>query len=297
MICAVDVYNQLTLMTSILSRNSIDSHTIPNEPNRQNYDHITAYTTATTTTTTSITSTTSTTTTSIHLLLLLLALSTTTTTTTTTTSTTSTTTTTVIVERLGTAKGGQRPQNAVNAPAPIPVVDDSMVEDDDEDDDDIYDEDTYEVEDDDFFEEPIKAVPKNHHPIPVQLGQGLIAKTRGLVVETKEDMQTPVKTNRVPVVRESPVYHGLQDPPTPTGRLSDRIERLRQRCIEALGRDAFNEAYTFLKTFDDQYTSSAYEDDREDDKMNKMKAILGDSKSHYTPLIEQLIFMEETHSG
>ena len=205
----------------------------------------------------------------------------------------------VIVERLGTAMGGQRPQNVVNTPAPIPAVDDSMVEDDDEDDDDddIYDEDTYEVEDDDYFEEPVKAPSKNQNPQPVQLGQGLIAKTRGLVVETKEDMQTPVKPTRVTVLRESPAYHGLQDPPTPTGRLSDRIERLRQRCIEALGRDAFTEAYTFLKTFDDQYTSTAYEDDREDDKMNKMKAILGDSKSHYTPLIEQLIFMEETHSG
>lgn len=42
-------------------------------------------------------------------------------------------------------------------------------------------------------------------------------------------------------------YSALQDPPSPSGRLGDRIDRLRQRCIEALGKFAFNEAYTFLK--------------------------------------------------
>jgi hypothetical protein len=42
-------------------------------------------------------------------------------------------------------------------------------------------------------------------------------------------------------------YGGLQDAPSPSGKLSDRIDRLRQRCIEALGRDAFMDAYNFLK--------------------------------------------------
>ena len=45
----------------------------------------------------------------------------------------------------------------------------------------------------------------------------------------------------------NPAYQNLQDPPTPSGRLIDRIERLRLKCIEALGRDAFNDAYSFLK--------------------------------------------------
>lgn len=95
-------------------------------------------------------------------------------------------------------------------------------------------------------------------------------------------------------VRDSP-YVGLQDPPTPTGRLGDRIERLRQRCIEALTRDAFEDAYRFLKQYDESYSSSnVYEDDREEEKLARMRAILGDGKAHYTPLIEQLIFMEET---
>ena len=158
------------------------------------------------------------------------------------------------MERLGTAKGGQRNTNANNVTPIIANVDDSMLEDDDDDEEDIYDEDTYEVEDDDYFEEP-KAPPSKKQDI--QLGQGLIAKTRGLAVETKEDPHaTPVKSNnngnRMAVLRESPAYHGLADPPTPTGRLSDRIERLRQRCIEALGREAFHDAYNFLKSFDDQ---------------------------------------------
>jgi hypothetical protein len=42
-------------------------------------------------------------------------------------------------------------------------------------------------------------------------------------------------------------YYNLQDAPSPSGRLSDRIERLRQRCIQALGRGAFEDAYSFLK--------------------------------------------------
>lgn len=39
----------------------------------------------------------------------------------------------------------------------------------------------------------------------------------------------------------------ISDSASPSGRLGDRIERLRKRCIEALGREAFNDAYTFLK--------------------------------------------------
>lgn len=45
----------------------------------------------------------------------------------------------------------------------------------------------------------------------------------------------------------SSAYGALQDHPSPSGKLSDRIERLRQRCMEALGRDAFLDAYNFLR--------------------------------------------------
>ena len=60
------------------------------------------------------------------------------------------------------------------------------------------------------------------------------------------DHKMEIDTVRLQVVPNS-AYGGLQDLPSPSGRLSDRIERLRQRCTEALGRDAFRDAYTFLK--------------------------------------------------
>ena len=46
-------------------------------------------------------------------------------------------------------------------------------------------------------------------------------------------------------IKPSP-YQNLHDPPTPTGKLADRIRRLRDRCIDALGRSAFDQAYDFL---------------------------------------------------
>lgn len=54
-------------------------------------------------------------------------------------------------------------------------------------------------------------------------------------------------TVRMQMIVPQSAYGGLQDMPSPSGRLSDRIERLRQRCTEALGRDAFRDAYYFLK--------------------------------------------------
>ena len=39
----------------------------------------------------------------------------------------------------------------------------------------------------------------------------------------------------------------VQDPPSPSGRLSDRISVLRQRCVEGLGRAEFEAAHRYLK--------------------------------------------------
>jgi hypothetical protein len=90
------------------------------------------------------------------------------------------------------------------------------------------------------------------------------------------------------------------DAPSPRGRLGDRIVRLKQRCMQALGKEAFEAAYAFLKT----NTSNNEDDDGDvmDDEMDNQKAqkvrdILGHDKAHYMPLIDQLIFMEDTHSG
>lgn len=40
----------------------------------------------------------------------------------------------------------------------------------------------------------------------------------------------------------------LADPPSPSGRLGDRIYKLRMRCVETLGRHAFDDAYYYLKS-------------------------------------------------
>ena len=50
------------------------------------------------------------------------------------------------------------------------------------------------------------------------------------------------------VVRE---YSNLQDPPSPSGKLADRIFRMRQRCIEMLGRDTFDDAYRYMRCYNE----------------------------------------------
>ena len=98
------------------------------------------------------------------------------------------------------------------------------------------------------------------------------------------------------VAIQPPVYRNLSDAPSPSGRLSDRIERLRQRCVEALGRGSFEDAYEFLKSHEND-DRGMYEEDIEEEKQKKVRSILGEGKAHFMPLIEQLIFMEETHSS
>jgi hypothetical protein len=82
----------------------------------------------------------------------------------------------------------------------------------------------------DIPEEPAPTIPYNKHAGP---GRS----------EHKLDIGDTVRMQ----VPTAVAYGGLQDLPSPSGRLSDRIERLRQRCTEALGRDAFRDAYQFLK--------------------------------------------------
>merc|ERR1711871_677622 len=95
-------------------------------------------------------------------------------------------------------------------------------------------------------------------------------------------------------VKQNPFYNNLEDAPSPSGRLADRIDRLRQKCIEGLGRGAFDDAYEYLKN---QETDERgfYEEDIEKEKERKVRSILGDGKAHFMPLIEQLLFMEDTH--
>lgn len=66
--------------------------------------------------------------------------------------------------------------------------------------------------------------------------------------ESKDYDITPRVSSKNVAIKPSP-YQNLQDPPTPTGKLADRIKRLRFRCIDALGQDLFDRAYSFLVQF------------------------------------------------
>ena len=107
---------------------------------------------------------------------------------------------------------------------------------------------------------------------------------------------------------------------------------LRQRCVDALGYPAFEEAYRFLKALqvcvpaalllardsglaidlrlcasacnlqseeDIKYETGGenFEDviDTDETTNSRLEAILGYEKVHFSTLIDQLIFMEETH--
>ena len=60
-------------------------------------------------------------------------------------------------------------------------------------------------------------------------------------------MRTPVKNTSSKRNGDSSPYENLQDPVTPSGRLTDRIQLLKRRCVEALGKRSFTDAYNFLK--------------------------------------------------
>lgn len=59
----------------------------------------------------------------------------------------------------------------------------------------------------------------------------------------------PEITPRINRAQAPPSYKNLVDAPSPSGRLGDRIIRLKQRCILALGKKAFDEAYNYLKQY------------------------------------------------
>ena len=63
-----------------------------------------------------------------------------------------------------------------------------------------------------------------------------------------------------------------------------------------MGRGSFEDAYEFLKSHEND-DRGMYEEDIEEEKQKKVRSILGEGKAHFMPLIEQLIFMEETHSS
>lgn len=115
----------------------------------------------------------------------------------------------------------------------------------------------------------------------------------------ESSVETPRVNRPNPIAVRQVSYKNLVDAPSPCGRLGDRIVRLKQRCILALGRRAFDEAYAFLKQYaaDDNSDPGDMSDEGDSLKQKRVQEILGPDKAHYMPLIDQLIFMEDTHSG
>jgi serine/threonine protein kinase len=157
----------------------------------------------------------------------------------------------------------------------------SLSDDVDPEDDDLYD--GSDSDEDDAY--PVR----NHEG----LGLGVVPSGDNRPTLDSDDA-TPRKGNKPSLAVKASPYIGLQDAPSPSGKLGERIERLRQRCIEALGRDAFDDAYQYLQ---DHEEVQQMDEDFEIEKKRKMRAILGDGKAHYAPLIEQLLFMELSHCG
>ena len=136
---------------------------------------------------------------------------------------------------------------------------------------------------------PVRShVPANHHHHHQQLYRDPVG--RSTPVQQQQQQQQPFE---------------LSDPPSPTGRLADRISVLRQRCIEGLGEKIFHEAHKFLK-----YLQDAEEGDNgagmemggenfneygqllngldESSIDAKLRDIMGADKLHYSSLIDQV---------
>ena len=73
-------------------------------------------------------------------------------------------------------------------------------------------------------------------------GQGSGSGQGAIAIQTQQNQYTKPFT---------PTYYNLQDPPTPVGRLSDRINHLRQKCLDGLGKDVFNQACRFIQDFEE----------------------------------------------
>ena len=135
-----------------------------------------------------------------------------------------------------------------------------------------------------------------------------------VVEEDESDDEAPVRVvvppRSPPRVLESPrTPHRLADAPSPSGRLEQRLQILKQRCVRAIGPDQFRRAYDYLKSVQDadddaldydvddaglEIGGDAYDEQADAETQAKLLAILGPDKVHLAPLVDQLLFMEES---
>ena len=97
--------------------------------------------------------------------------------------------------------------------------------------------------------------------------------------------------------------------PSPSGRLAQRVQVLKERCIGQMGARQFRRAYDYLKSVQDadddaldydvddaglEIGGDAYDEQADAETQAKLLAILGPDKVHLAPLVDQLLFMEES---
>jgi hypothetical protein len=134
-----------------------------------------------------------------------------------------------------------------------------------------------------------------------------------VVEEDESEDEAPVRVvapQSPPRVLESPrTPHRLADAPSPSGRLEQRLQVLKARCVRAIGPDQFRAAYDYLKSVQDadddaldydvddaglEIGGDAYDEQADAETQAKLLAILGPDKVHLAPLVDQLLFMEES---
>ena len=101
----------------------------------------------------------------------------------------------------------------------------------------------------------------------------------------------------------------LADTLSPSGRLAQRVQLLKQRCVRAIGPDQFRAVYDYLKSVQDadddaldydvddaglEIGGDAYDEQADAETQAKLLAILGPDKVHLAPLVDQLLFMEDS---
>lgn len=178
-------------------------------------------------------------------------------------------------------------------------------EDNDDDDDDRFLEE-YSDEEDDEEDEGGESEEDELHANSALIREATTGSGPGLHHLNIPPPLAPVTPKRPPVVlfagRSPAAAQGgsvaleLSDPPSPTGRLGDRVKVLRQRCVEGLGAAAFERAYRFLKALQDAEEAGVEVGGESEPTSTNARLVdlMGVNRVHYSSLIDQLIFMEDT---
>ena len=128
------------------------------------------------------------------------------------------------------------------------------------------------------------------------------------------DFSSPERQGDLAESKEVPPHVGLSDAVSPSARIEDRVQGLRRRCEDGLGKRVFDEAYSFLKRLQERGgvngniatgeeatmtpggTVEGGEMEGEGDEeavLEELTNILGEDKLHFWSLVDQLLFCED----